>query len=159
MAKTGRPPSCLCGECAKCKRRVRSRARYQTLSLDERRDLIAKRDKEKVRAADRARYYRQREERQARMQEWAEKNREKGREIKKAHYLRYPDRSKARYTLGNAVRDGKVQRQPCEKCGNPKSHAHHWDYTKPLDVIWLCSEHHGEVHRQYPTTLRVEDAA
>lgn len=60
---------------------------------------------------------------------------------------RYPERRAARIALGNAVRDGKVVKQPCEVCGNPKSHGHHDDYSKPLDVRWLCSTHHREHHR------------
>jgi ribosomal protein L15E len=31
-------------------------------------------------------------------------------------------------------------------CGAKKSVAHHEDYKKPLDVIWLCQEHHKAVH-------------
>jgi hypothetical protein len=54
---------------------------------------------------------------------------------------------KARIALQNAVARGKVKRQPCEQCGNPKSDAHHPDYTKPLDVMWLCRKHHMTLHR------------
>jgi hypothetical protein len=31
-------------------------------------------------------------------------------------------------------------------CGRTRSHAHHDDYSKPLDVIWLCSTHHRSRH-------------
>lgn len=55
---------------------------------------------------------------------------------------------KAQTTLGNAVRDGKVQRQACERCGSLRSQGHHEDYSKPLEVMWLCPKHHGERHRE-----------
>ena len=56
------------------------------------------------------------------------------------------DKKKARSVVGRAIRDGKLQRQPCEICGANKVKAHHDDYTKPLDVRWLCIEHHNEHH-------------
>ena len=46
----------------------------------------------------------------------------------------------------SALRMGKLTRKPCEVCGDYKSQAHHDDYTKPLDVMWLCPKHHGERH-------------
>lgn len=51
--------------------------------------------------------------------------------------------SKVRY----AVYTGKVIKQPCVRCGSMKSEGHHEDYSKPLDVIWLCSKHHKELHK------------
>jgi hypothetical protein len=56
---------------------------------------------------------------------------------------------RARVILGNAVKAGKIQRQPCEGCGSTSHiHAHHEDYLKPLDVIWLCPICHGKRHRE-----------
>ena len=57
-----------------------------------------------------------------------------------------PDRFKANNMVNNAIRDGKMQKQPCVVCGSEKSHAHHDDYSKPLDVVWLCAVHHKERH-------------
>ena len=54
----------------------------------------------------------------------------------------------ARNKITDAVRRGKLTRKPCEKCGLPNAHAHHNDYSKPLDVIWLCHVHHMEIHRK-----------
>jgi len=34
----------------------------------------------------------------------------------------------------------------CSKCGKPKAEAHHEDYDKPLEVIWLCSSCHRRKH-------------
>jgi hypothetical protein len=53
---------------------------------------------------------------------------------------------KARRILNAAIKSGKLIRQPCCVCHNTKSHAHHEDYSKPLDVIWLCSLHHAKLH-------------
>lgn len=59
----------------------------------------------------------------------------------------YPEKYAAQTAVGNAIRDGKLKRQPCRECGK-KAHAHHEDYSKPLDVIWLCPAHHAEVHKR-----------
>lgn len=56
---------------------------------------------------------------------------------------------RAIHKINNAIRDGRLARGLCEACGtNLNIHGHHEDYSKPLDVIWLCSKHHGELHRK-----------
>lgn len=60
---------------------------------------------------------------------------------------RYPERRKARQMVNNHIIAGKIKRMPCEVCGNEKSQGHHCDYSKPLEVIWLCYKHHKEWHR------------
>jgi hypothetical protein len=55
-------------------------------------------------------------------------------------------RAKARWTVNNAIRDGVIQREPCEECGGPNSEAHHEDYSQPLAVRWLCRRCHCELH-------------
>jgi hypothetical protein len=52
----------------------------------------------------------------------------------------------ARVKAREAVRRGKMERLPCEVCGAIKVDAHHDDYSKPLDVRWLCRVHHNEHH-------------
>lgn len=39
----------------------------------------------------------------------------------------------------------------CQICGktNCEIQGHHHDYSKPLDVIWVCTECHGKLHRKY----------
>jgi hypothetical protein len=63
--------------------------------------------------------------------------------------IKHPNRKAANTILGNAIRDGKVIRQLCFVCGN-KAHAHHPDYDRPLDVMWLCPKHHKETHDLAP---------
>lgn len=75
---------------------------------------------------------------------------------RKAHQARvtarwlaeHPERRRAQIALGNAVRCGKVQRQPCHICGAENVEAHHPDYSRPLDVVWLCVRHHRLVHAE-----------
>jgi hypothetical protein len=60
---------------------------------------------------------------------------------------KHPEKSKAVYAVSNAVRDGRLIKKPCVFCGKKRVHGHHCDYSKPLDVVWLCSKHHVWVHR------------
>jgi len=57
----------------------------------------------------------------------------------------HPKRRAANIAVGNAVRDGKLTSLPCVCCGE-KAEAHHPDYDRPLDVVWLCSAHHKQAH-------------
>jgi hypothetical protein len=54
--------------------------------------------------------------------------------------------------VAEAIRKGTLTRQPCNVCGAQKTVAHHEDYNKPLDVIWLCTRchtrRHAEINRQ-----------
>jgi len=59
---------------------------------------------------------------------------------------RYPEKKSAHYKVQNAIRTGRIVRLACEVCGCKNSHAHHSDYTNPMDVKWLCHRHHMEVH-------------
>lgn len=66
--------------------------------------------------------------------------------VNKEWRKRNPEKVKAHWMVSNAIRYGKLSRKPCEKCGNPKSHAHHSDYSKPLAIEWLCHRCHWETH-------------
>lgn len=54
---------------------------------------------------------------------------------------KYPERVSARQKVYHAVKKGILIRKPCW-CGETKVEAHHFDYTKPLDVEWVCPRHH-----------------
>lgn len=73
--------------------------------------------------------------------EWRETPsiKEKYSQYRKFHYDL--QKTKAR----NATR--KLEKMPCCMCGTTeKIHAHHDDYMKPLDVMWLCVTHHIARH-------------
>lgn len=64
---------------------------------------------------------------------------------------RNPLAYKAHSAVGNALRDGRLQKKPCEVCGADQNlHAHHKDYAKPLDVVWLCARCHHRLHALFP---------
>jgi len=50
--------------------------------------------------------------------------------------------------VSRAIKSGQLVRQPCLRCGNEKSLAHHEDYDKPLDVMWLCQPCHKQRHKE-----------
>ena len=69
-----------------------------------------------------------------------------GNRAKRAYLERNPIKRAAHVMVGNAIRDGRLIRQPCEVCGE-FAQAHHDDYSKPLEVRWLCTTHHAEWHK------------
>lgn len=66
-------------------------------------------------------------------------------------------RDKARRTLQAAVKSGAIARpDTCERCGaKPQARreiqAHHADYSKPLEVSWLCRDCHQKHHKTLRT--------
>lgn len=59
----------------------------------------------------------------------------------------YKAQRKAHHAVEEAVKRGRLHRQPCAVCGSTdRIHAHHDDYAKPLDVQWLCVVHHRQHH-------------
>lgn len=84
------------------------------------------------------------------VRDWMERgeNRQRLYQNVQASRARYPERSAARKTLNAAVAAGRIVAGPCEvgtDCVG-QIQAHHDDYSKPLDVRWLCKRHHEEHH-------------
>lgn len=63
---------------------------------------------------------------------------------RKNHHDKYLAHEKLQYALDT----GKIVRpSECSVCGvKCTPQGHHYDYTKPLDVIWLCTKCHSKVH-------------
>lgn len=100
-------------------------------------DVTANRNKniERIRAYDRARS--------------KEQHRIKANtEITRAWRAEDKRRSAAHSRVSRAIRNGSLVRQPCIRCGEVKSLAHHEDYDKPLDVMWLCQPCHKQRHKE-----------
>ena len=124
----------LCKECHK--KKVREN---RALKADYYRSYDAKRYQDDPRVKERHRHYQKSERGIASMaksrRKWLSNNSDK----RAAHII-----------VGNAVRDGRLGKPDhCSKCGqeNTRIHGHHEDYTRPLDVIWLCQKCHVAIHR------------
>lgn len=66
----------------------------------------------------------------------------------------FPERKNAQAKVYRALLSGKLTKQPCFLCGEI-AEAHHPDYSRPLDVVWLCASHHRQAHaiaNQYITS-------
>lgn len=61
---------------------------------------------------------------------------------------KYPEKAKARDHVNYALETGRLKRSIiCQRCkAETHCEAHHEDYTKPLDVIWLCDTCHKKRH-------------
>lgn len=79
----------------------------------------------------------------------AANHKESVRESKRLSSQKWRKRKAATTALNNAVRDGRISKLPCFICGCLDVQGHHPDYSRPLDVIWLCVKHHAEIHREY----------
>lgn len=82
----------------------------------------------------RSRYARS-EQGKAKKREWAAISKERNPEVFAAYNR-----------VNTAKQNGSIIRRPCEKCGAEPAEGHHDDYTKPLEVRWLCHKHHNEYH-------------
>jgi hypothetical protein len=111
---------------------------YRRQSPEKKRAIVAARDPEAVRRAERKRWGTPR--RRASLRASSARQRPKNKAEGKAP---------ARYAVMNAVRDGRLKKQPCEVCGTWLVDAHHHMGYEPehwLDVQWLCVIHHKAAH-------------
>jgi len=62
----------------------------------------------------------------------------------------YPEKDQARQAVNNAIRDGRLTKpNNCERCNaTGRIEGHHTDYSKHLDVMWLCFICHRAEHNQ-----------
>lgn len=70
-------------------------------------------------------------------------------EVFDRYCAKWPERRKAKTDVHNAIARGDLIRGRCKVCGGSKVQAHHPDYSKPLDVVWLCQKHHTEAHDKF----------
>jgi hypothetical protein len=67
-------------------------------------------------------------------------------EMRRLYQFYNKDKRAVQQKLRYAVRKGVVEKKrKCEVCGSEKKvEAHHWNYSKPLEVQWLCYYCHSD---------------
>lgn len=103
------------------------------------------------RASMRAYFASTREKHIADCREWRAANRDRVRAWKLAEH-RSPE-GLARRAVQNAVKYGHIKKSlVCELCNSqfPKNriYGHHEDYSRKLDVVWVCLTCHAKIHRE-----------
>lgn len=168
----GHPPiTCHCGVCVRCRQRVRQRElragveRYRVCAADGcDNPFYAVRANTKYcssacRQREAQRRYNSTEKARVRKHSWLADNPDKSSEYAARWYRSGGNAVRAAYRLdkgkwrahavvAQALRSGRLIRQPCEVCGAVRVDAHHPDYNRPLDVCWLCRRHHRAIHAE-----------
>ena len=80
------------------------------------------------------------------MDDWKAKNPQYSTLKTKEWYQNNKERLRIKYAVKYALQTGKIKRIPCMICGNENVEGHHPDYSRPIDVVWLCKKHHEEIH-------------
>jgi len=80
--------------------------------------------------------------------EYLDKYADVKRETQRKRYRLHRAKCLATKAVNAAIASGRLDRQPCSVCGNPKADGHHWSYLPHnwLSVIWLCRSHHLKEH-------------
>lgn len=153
---------CECGECRTCRHRDYMRAydqqperivkKREAARAYREANLEVVREKDRIRNRSEERKAAKRERQRGKPQteakrRWTSENRDRVAEAARRWKRGNREKINAQGLLAYHVRVGNVERLPCEVCGDPKSEGHHEDYSRPLDVRWLCRRHHAEVHR------------
>ncbi len=137
------------------RRRERQRERYRSGECDEWLGEYRSRPEVRVRRCRNQRRYRDRNPEKVRgaQRRYFLEHREKMNKSRAEAIARFPEKHKARGKLNKAVERGVVNKPgSCSRCGEEveshRLHGHHADYSKPLDVEWLCSICHGAERRK-----------
>jgi hypothetical protein len=124
-----------CRECLKAYRAKHRQKNLEQIRAYDRQRGLTDEYKERQREYRKRLSEAERKRRQEFSHEWRAKN---------------PEKYIAHYTAGNAIRTGHITPMPCRDCGSSEHiHAHHEDYSEPLEITWLCRTCHGKHHRRY----------
>jgi hypothetical protein len=130
-------------------RKARKDKKTPEYHREKRKNYLAK-NREKVAEQRRNLYHRNRDRELERQVKWREGNPDKWKNSYKLSKEKYIEKYKARKFLNYAI-EYKLITKPnlCERCGIEENlDGHHEDYSKPLEVLWVCKKCHGLLHRK-----------
>lgn len=93
-------------------------------------------------------YLKNKDKRRAYHRKWVLANMQKHVETTRQWRKDNPEKYKAHGKISGLLQNKKLFKKPCETCKEEKVHAHHPDYSKPTQIIWLCLKHHQAIHRE-----------
>jgi len=80
---------------------------------------------------------------------FSKESRKNHQEAKNTYKKNNPIKTKCHERVDTALDNGSVKKMPCEICGKKQVEAHHDDYSKPIEVRWLCRIHHKQHHAKH----------
>jgi len=129
--------------CSRCKKLLPSESFYKDNS---RRSKLTPRCKDCDRVFRRESRLRNPETHIKRNKRYYQKHKKRKAEYLKKWRAKNWFKANAHEAVTRAIKLGLLKRKSCEKCKNTKADAHHEDYGKPLEVMWLCRSCHMEQH-------------
>jgi hypothetical protein len=89
------------------------------------------------------------------MEKFRDAERERGKRWRRLHRMEHHVHT----LLNRAIKNGEIVKpDECSRCGIKavKINAHHENYSKPYDVIWLCDKCHAERHLEIRKQKAIE---
>lgn len=80
------------------------------------------------------------------VKDWQHRHKAKLNEWQMRYYRNNREKKLAHSRANHAVKIGVLEKQPCSQCNAPTADKHHHDYSRPLDIVWLCRKCHKAEH-------------
>jgi len=108
-------------------------------------EIVLRKEREKNQSDE------QREKNRLKIKSYRERNKESVKKYKEMFSKTFPEIVEAHRLVKNALsRKDLIRSSQCSRCLKEcKAQAHHEDYKKPLEIIWLCQSCHAKEHRKH----------
>lgn len=113
--------------------------------------MLTQRNPDVVRLNEAKRFQRHKVKRMKLAKEWRKKHPVESKEMVRRWNSSNPEKKRAHSMVAAAIARGDLRRpECCERCQQPSGdiEGHHGDYSKPLEVEWLCVACHGMTRRK-----------